>query len=59
MSRLRRVGRIRTVAARVRVSGRRFLARPTRYTLLVNAFPLLYRLGVPAPLLARLYRDVR
>jgi hypothetical protein len=43
----------------VLVSGRRFLAHPLRDTLLVNLFPLLYRLGVPADALARLYRDVR
>jgi hypothetical protein len=43
----------------VRVSGRRFLAHPIRDTLLVNAFPLLYRLGVPAERLARFYADVR
>jgi rSAM/selenodomain-associated transferase 2 len=57
--RLRRLGRIAIVRASVRVSGRRFLAHPIRDTLLVNAFPLLYRLGVPAVSLARLYRDVR
>jgi rSAM/selenodomain-associated transferase 2 len=57
--RLRRLGRIATVPARVRVSGRRFLAHPIRDTLLVNAFAFLYRLGVPAASLARLYRDVR
>jgi rSAM/selenodomain-associated transferase 2 len=57
--RLRRVGRIAIVKSSVRVSGRRFLAHPIRDTLFVNAFPLLYRLGVPAASLARLYRDVR
>jgi len=57
--RLGKLGRIRTVPASVRVSGRRFLARPIYYTLLVNVFPLLYRLGVPPHLLARQYRDVR
>ncbi len=57
--RLRRLGRIAIVKSSVRVSGRRFLAHPIRDTLLVNAFPLLYRLGVPAASLARLYREVR
>jgi rSAM/selenodomain-associated transferase 2 len=57
--RLRRLGRITIVKSSVRVSGRRFLAHPLRDTLLVNAFPLLYRLGVPAASLARFYRDVR
>jgi len=57
--RLRRLGRIAIVPASVRVSGRRFLAHAIRDTLLVNAFPLLYRLGVPAERLARFYADVR
>ncbi len=57
--RLRRAGRLRTVRASVRVSGRRFLARPVYYTFLVNVFPLLYRLGVPPARLARLYGDPR
>ncbi len=57
--RLRRVGRIRIVPARIRVSGRRFLARPLYYFLLVNFLPLLYALGVPAARLARLYGDPR
>jgi len=57
--RLRRRGRIRTVNARVRVSGRRFLERPVYYTLVVNLFPLLRRLGVPAARLARHDGDPR
>lgn len=57
--RLRHAGRIRTVRANVCVSGRRFLERPIYYTVLVNVFPLLYRLGVPAERLARLYGDPR
>ncbi len=57
--RLRRVGRIRTVPASVRVSGRRFLARPVYYTFLVNVFPLLYRLGMPPRVLANLYGNPR
>jgi rSAM/selenodomain-associated transferase 2 len=57
--RLRRIGRIAIAPASVRVSGRRFLDRPIREALLVNSFPLLYRLGVAPATLARLYRDVR
>ena len=57
--RLRKLGRIARVPASVRVSGRRFLAHPLRDTLLVNLFPLLYRLGVPASTLARYYENVR
>lgn len=57
--RLRRRGRILTVPKSVRVSGRRFLARPVFYTLVVNLFPLLYRLGVPTRTLSALYGRVR
>jgi rSAM/selenodomain-associated transferase 2 len=57
--RLRRLGRIRIVPARVRVSGRRFLARPIYYTLAVNLFPALYALGVAPATLRRLYGDPR
>lgn len=57
--RLRGIGRIRTARATVRVSGRRFVARPIVYTLAVNVFPLLYRLGVSAERLAQFYRAVR
>jgi rSAM/selenodomain-associated transferase 2 len=57
--RLRMIGKIRTVPATVRVSGRRFLARPIYYTLLVNVFPLLYRLGIPPRVLAELYGNPR
>jgi rSAM/selenodomain-associated transferase 2/rSAM/selenodomain-associated transferase 1 len=57
--RLRRIGEIRTVAARVAVSGRRFLARPLRETLLVNLLPFMYRLGARPERLARVYRDFR
>lgn len=56
---LARAARIRIVPARVRVSGRRFLARPVYYFLLVNAMPLLFALGVPPARLARLYGDPR
>lgn len=57
--RLWRVGRVVIAKESARVSGRRFLAHPLRDTLLVNAFPLLYRLGVSPARLARLYRNVR
>lgn len=57
--RLRDVGQIRTVPASVRVSGRRFLARPAYYALVVNVFPLLYRLGMPLRVLASLYGNPR
>lgn len=57
--RLRKIGRICTVHARVYVSGRRFLERPLYYTLLVNIFPLLYGFGMPARVLANLYRHSR
>jgi rSAM/selenodomain-associated transferase 2 len=57
--RLRRLGRIVTVPVTVRVSARRFLARPLRSMLAMRAFPLLYRLGVPPRVLARLYGTPR
>ncbi len=57
--RLRRVGRIRTVPAVVRVSGRRFAADPLRAILAMRLFPLLYRLGVSPARLARLYGQPR
>ncbi len=57
--RLWKLGRIRTVEARVTVSGRRFLARPVFYFLAVNGFPLLYRLGVSPATLLRVYAHVR
>jgi rSAM/selenodomain-associated transferase 2 len=57
--RLRRAGRIRRVRASVTVSGRRFLARPLYYPLLMTLFPLLFRLGVPPSRLARLYGEPR
>ena len=57
--RLRTLGAIRTAPATVQVSGRRFVERPIVYTLAVNVFPLLYRLGVPATRLAQLYKAVR
>lgn len=53
--RLWRCGRIVTVPAEVRVSGRRFLAQPIRGTLAMYVVPLLYRAGVSPARLARLY----
>lgn len=57
--RLRRLGRIETVPAVVRVSGRRILAGPLWATATMRLFPLLYRLGVPPRALARLYGNPR
>jgi rSAM/selenodomain-associated transferase 2 len=57
--RLARLGRIVTVRASVRVSGRRFLAHPVRATVTMRLYPLLYRLGVPPRVLAALYGDPR
>lgn len=57
--RLRRVGRIRTVPASVRVSGRRFLARPISTFVVMNAFPVLYALGVSPARLGRMYGNPR
>lgn len=57
--RLLKIGTIARVPARVHVSGRRFQARPIRYTLMVNLYPLLFRAGVPPDLLARFYGPVR
>jgi rSAM/selenodomain-associated transferase 2 len=57
--RLRRVGRIVRVPAVVEVSGRRFAARPIASLLAMRVFPLLYRLGVPPQVLARLYGEPR
>jgi uncharacterized protein len=52
-------GRIVTCRGRVRVSGRRFVARPLSSLLAVNLFPLLYRAGVSPHTLARFYAHVR
>ncbi|HEY3124162.1 MAG TPA: glycosyltransferase, partial [Thermoanaerobaculia bacterium] len=57
--RLRRAGRIRIVPACVRVSGRRFLARPIYYFLLVNFLPLLYAMRIAPTRLARWYGNPR
>ncbi len=57
--RLRRAGRIATVPACVRVSGRRFRARPVASLIAMNVFPLLYRMGVAPHTLQRFYGDPR
>nr|MBA3817827.1 glycosyltransferase family 2 protein [Deltaproteobacteria bacterium] len=57
--RLRRAGTIHRCDASVRVSGRRFIARPIVFTTLVNVFPLLYRAGVSPRTLARFYAHIR
>lgn len=57
--RLWKHGRIDTCAASVRVSGRRFVARPIVYAALVTVFPFLYRVGVSPHTLARFYQQVR
>lgn len=57
--RLRALGAVRISRASVRVSGRRFESAPLYQTLLVNVFPLAYRLGVPTEILARLYGNPR
>ncbi|MHB8381599.1 MAG: TIGR04283 family arsenosugar biosynthesis glycosyltransferase [Candidatus Binataceae bacterium] len=56
---LKRRGKIVRVPANVSVSGRRFLERPIYHAALMNIFPILYRLGVPAASLARFYPDSR
>ncbi|MBH25035.1 MAG: glycosyltransferase [Myxococcales bacterium] len=53
--RVNRMGRIATIPSSVQVSGRRFIARPIYYLFLVNALPLLYKVGFTANTLSRLY----
>ena len=57
--RLRRIGRMVTVPAYVRASGRRFLRRPVTSVLAMWTFPMLHRLGVPPRVLARMYGNPR
>jgi hypothetical protein len=45
--RLRRSGRVRVLRSSVRVSGRRFMARPIASAALMHLLPVLYRCGVP------------
>lgn len=56
---LSRHGRIRTVPAEVRVSGRRFEATPLRAFFCMHTFPMLDRWGVDSRTLARLYGNPR
>lgn len=56
---LSRMGRIETVRAEVRVSGRRFERGPWRAFLCMNTFPLLDRLGVDSRTLVRWYGNPR
>ncbi len=57
--RLGQTGKLVRLKDRVKVSGRRFMARPVFYTLIVNLFPLLYRMGVTPHTLKRIYEDIR
>jgi rSAM/selenodomain-associated transferase 2 len=57
--RLWSVGRVQTLRAEVCVSGRRFLARPLYFAILMNVLPILYRLGVSPRTLQRAYGHVR
>jgi hypothetical protein len=57
--RLRRAGRLRRIGVPVEVSGRRFMARPAYYALVMNVLPVLYRLGVRPATLERMYGHVR
>ena len=57
--RLRRIGRIVTVPATVTVSGRRFVQRPLRSTVVLWVLPQLYRAGVSPERLVRLYGTSR
>ncbi|MBI4483424.1 MAG: TIGR04283 family arsenosugar biosynthesis glycosyltransferase [Acidobacteria bacterium] len=57
--RVRRLGRVQILRASVRVSGRRLQASLVRYTILMNLFPLLYRLRFPVRRLADFYGDPR
>ncbi|MFT4604397.1 MAG: rSAM/selenodomain-associated transferase 2 [Rhodothermales bacterium] len=57
--RLHRIGATRTVRSSVRVSARRFVARPIYYFVVMNLLPVLYALGVPTRLLRGWYGDVR
>jgi rSAM/selenodomain-associated transferase 2 len=52
-------GRLARCRPAVRVSGRRFVNRPVHSTIVMNVFPILFRLGVPTSRLARWYGSVR
>ncbi|MEQ1570552.1 MAG: TIGR04283 family arsenosugar biosynthesis glycosyltransferase [Myxococcota bacterium] len=57
--RLSRAGRLVVLPGPVRVSGRRFLARPLGSLVAMNLLPLAYRAGVDPAHLARWYGDPR
>lgn len=57
--RLRRQGELARLPQEVLVSGRRFLAKPFRSFVMMNTFPLLYRLGVSPEALNKLYGHIR
>tara|TARA_R110002096_G_scaffold143328_3_gene299152 strand:- start:93 stop:1427 length:1335 start_codon:yes stop_codon:yes gene_type:complete len=58
-TRLQRRSRWGRAPGRVRVSGRRFQARPLYYFGLMNTFPLLYRLGISPDRLSAFYEQTR
>jgi hypothetical protein len=53
------LGRIETVHAEMRVSGRRFELGPVRAFFCMSTFPLMDRLGVSPRVLSRLYGNPR
>ncbi|MCP4445533.1 MAG: DUF2064 domain-containing protein [Myxococcales bacterium] len=57
--RLRKLGPLGRAPGPVRVSGRRFQERPLYYLVLMNTFPLLYRLGVSPERLASFYQRTK
>ena len=57
--RLWAVGRIEVLPDRVEVSARRYVARPVWTAIAMNAFPVLWRIGVPEDRLARWYASAR
>jgi rSAM/selenodomain-associated transferase 2 len=57
--RLRKVGRLRVCDAEVLVSARRYERSPFKTSVIMNSFPVLYRLGVPPEQLARWYAPAR
>ena len=58
-ARLQHEGGYTLCSARVRCSGRRFIASPVYFTLVMNTFPALYRAGVSTERLERWYGMVR
>lgn len=57
--RVQKEGRYVLCSARVRCSGRRFIASPIYFTLVMNTFPALWRAGVSPKTLERWYGMVR